>query len=432
MKDILLCGALILLSGCASSSKPSSSQFEAIPSHKIQQKLEAFRSQSGQMASPVNGEFKRIYASIARGGTNYVCTGTNTAKSVSHMTINTENDGTVTAKTTRIGCDHNLTRELMGVQTESHIYLYEEANLKYIDKFKIEPSSRRLIHEGRYNFKNNQFDFYESKKNNSVNEVGDRIYTSTFVPKELWAKLDDFEQSIDRNEQRMITHKKQEGFNWGKALALGVGAVAGGGLSLDSETQAGVIAGIVLDSQADTAGTSNFNNAVETSLENNARRAAASTSLPSSSSSEATTVANPTSENNTKLAEASPQTAGADSFYTHSISYCLVEVDRGNFKQLILRAHPIPKLIPIPDINVFSDLNSAHKSKAERILRNKLETYTREKGWEINEAARVSCSLHLDIPWDYEDAKPRFDKKIAGDKRLDATAVNEIVYVDVD
>jgi len=93
----------------------------------------------------------------------------------------------------------------MGIQTESHIYLYEEANLKYIEKFKIGPSTGRLIHEGRYNLKNNLFGFYESTKNNSVNEAGNRIYMSTFVPKELWAKLDDFEQSIDRNEQRMIT-----------------------------------------------------------------------------------------------------------------------------------------------------------------------------------------------------------------------------------
>jgi len=79
-----------------------------------------------------------------------------------------------------------------------------------------------------------------------------------------------------QNEQRVLGQRdKKEGFNWGKALALGAGAVAGGGLSLDSDTQAGVIAGIVLDSQANTSGTSNLNTAVQTSLENNAQRAAA-------------------------------------------------------------------------------------------------------------------------------------------------------------
>ena len=92
--------------------------------------------------------------------------------------------------------------------------------------------------------------------------------------------------------------KKSSGFQWGKALALGVGAVAGGGLKLDTDTQASVLSGIVLDSMKDTSGTSNLNNAVETSLENNARRAAASTSLPSSSNSETTNAANPTPENN--------------------------------------------------------------------------------------------------------------------------------------
>jgi len=108
--------------------------------------------------------------------------------------------------------------------------------------------------------------------------------------------------------------KKSSGFQWGKALALGVGTVAGGGLKLDSESQANVIAGIVLDSQANTSGTSNFNNAVETSLENNARRAAASTSLPSSSNSETTNAANPTPQNsNPSETVGNTQTAGSAS-----------------------------------------------------------------------------------------------------------------------
>lgn len=56
------------------------------------------------------------------------------------------------------------------------------------------------------------------------------------------------------------------GFQWGKALALGVGAIAGGGLDLDTDTQASVISGIVLDSMKDTSGTSNLDRAVSDAL----------------------------------------------------------------------------------------------------------------------------------------------------------------------
>jgi len=84
--------------------------------------------------------------------------------------------------------------------------------------------------------------------------------------------------------------KKSSGFQWGKALALGVGAVAGGGLKLDSETQASVIAGIVLDSQANTSGTSNLNTAVQTSLENNAQRAAANSEIEQDTAQNSTSV----------------------------------------------------------------------------------------------------------------------------------------------
>ena len=59
-----------------------------------------------------------------------------------------------------------------------------------------------------------------------------------------------------------------------------------------------MISGIVLDSQANTSGTSNLDTAVQTSLENNAQRAAASTSLPSSSKGEVTTDTNPAPQNN--------------------------------------------------------------------------------------------------------------------------------------
>lgn len=257
---------------------------------------------------------------------------------------------------------------------------------------------------------------------------------------------------IPLDKQKKLSGNSDDNFQWGKALALSVGAVAGGGLKLDTDTQAGVIAGIVLDSQANTSGTSNLNNAVETSLETNAQRAAASTSLPSSSKSAATTATNPTAQNsnpsdtvgntqtagsasgaNTKLAEASSQTAGAKSLYTQSYSFCVAEGVKGSaaerdFEILFIRTEPTPKLIPISDINVFSDLNSAHKIKAERVLRNKIESYLREKGWKITS---THCTTGLAIPWEYEDAKPRLDKAIAGDKRFDADRV-ELIHVDVD
>ncbi len=114
--------------------------------------------------------------------------------------------------------------------------------------------------------------------------------------------------------KQKLSGDSNNGYQWGKALALGVGAVAGGGLSLDSATQASVISGIVLDSMGDTSGTSNLNNAVETSLENNARRAAASVSLPSSSNGEETTATSPTLQNvNPSDTVRNTQTAGSAS-----------------------------------------------------------------------------------------------------------------------
>ena len=280
MNKLLLCSALIILSACASTPQSSGSQWEAIPFHKIQQKLEEFKVQDGQMDLSVNGEFKEIYV-VTASNTNFVCTGTNTAKYIRYMIVNTKDDGSVSAKKTFSGCDQDFSKALKGIQTKSHVYLYEEENLEYITSYKIDPSSGRLIDEGHYILKNDLLVFEKAKKNNSENQAGNRFYRTAYLPKELWTKLDDFEQIIDRNEQKKITHikHKQEGFDWGKALALGAGAVAGGGLSLDSETQAGVIAGIVLDSQADTSGTSNLDNAVQSSLETNARRAASNSGV---------------------------------------------------------------------------------------------------------------------------------------------------------
>ena len=127
-------------------------------------------------------------------------------------------------------------------------------------------------------------------------------YEMQAILKEYGAEINQSVLNVMNEPATISTNDKAEntdsGFNWGKALALGAGAIAGGGLSLDSETQAGVISGIVLDSQANTSGTSNLDTAVQTSLENNAQRAAASTSLPSSSKGEVTTDTNPAPQNN--------------------------------------------------------------------------------------------------------------------------------------
>ena len=57
--------------------------------------------------------------------------------------------------------------------------------------------------------------------------------------------------------RRAEAAKQKSGFNWGKALALTVGSVAGGGLNLDAESQANIAVGILADSMPGVQGANN-------------------------------------------------------------------------------------------------------------------------------------------------------------------------------
>ena len=428
----ILVTTTVLLAGCASTPK-----YDNFTSVQLQQTLDKFKAEQGRMVTPIRGKFKEVAAfkSSSVGSHGFTCSGTDTIKYVEHMNIHTHEDGTVTAKS--IGSDCGTVgepRTYSGLQTKNHLYLYSPS-LYDITAYKIDELSGKLTKKGSYKSKNGTLVFNESRQNNETWSQGlgsNYSYKTTgFAPESLWSEVDRFERNIVVKKGGRAAGE----FQWGKALALGVGAVAGGGLSLESDTQASVIAGIVLDSKADTSGTSNLNNAVETSLENNARRAAARTSLPSSSKDSATADTNPTPENkNIKVVEASPQASESKSLYTHSTSQCVAQLDRGpkaELDKLTLRAHPTPKLIPISDISIYSDLNSAHKLKSERFLRNKLESYAREIEREIG-GGGITCTLTLQIPWNYDDAKARLDKTIAWGKRVDATSTVKIIYVDID
>ena len=284
MKNILLCSTFIAFSACASS--PS---YDYFTRPELQQTLSKLKAEDERMVEPLRGKFKEVAAfkSSSIGSHGFTCSGTDTIKYVRYMNIHTDDTGAVTAKS--IANDCGRTGEpitLEGFQTKNNLYLY--SNLYKISSYEIDGSSGKLTHKGSYQSKKGSVVFNESRQNNETWSQGlgnNYSYKTTgFAPENLWSQVDKFERNIVVKKGGSAAGE----FQWGKALALGVGAAAGGGLSLDSATQASVISGIVLDSQANTSGTSNLNTAVQTSLENNAQRAAASTSLPENSKSEAT------------------------------------------------------------------------------------------------------------------------------------------------
>jgi len=281
MKKIILCSALIVISGCASTPVKSIPFTEA----NIKFAKDYFQERDGQLSETIQGAYKQVSAMVDT-TENFGCSGSNTKKSVTTRVIKPSDvKGEVTINGSVISCgsdeiDHTWVEN--GFQTKEGLYIYNlssEHKSGWYEFYKYEEETGKLKNKGFYTF-NNQG---KPKFNKSIwvhnykQKLGlfDSLThkTSYFVPEKNWAKLDEFELSLDGNVTRVAD--KPSSFNWGKALALGAGAVAGGGLSLDSDTQASVIAGIVLDSQANTSGTSNLNTAVQTSLENNAQRAAA-------------------------------------------------------------------------------------------------------------------------------------------------------------
>lgn len=287
MKNILLCTSFIVLSACASSPK-----YDNITKVQLQQAFDKFKAQQGGMVAPVRGKFKEVAAwkSSSIGSHGFTCSGTDTIKYVRYMNIHTGEDGIVTAKSIENDCGRvRDPKTLSGFQTKSHLFLYP-SDLNSIAVYKIAESSGKLTHLGNYKSKKGSLVFNESRQNNETWSQGlgnNYSYkTTSFSPEALWPEVDRFERNIVVKQGGSAAG----GFQWGKALALGVGAVAGGGLSLDSATQASVISGIVLDSQADTTGTTSFNNAVQASIETNAKRAAANSEIEQDTAQNSTSV----------------------------------------------------------------------------------------------------------------------------------------------
>jgi hypothetical protein len=71
------------------------------------------------------------------------------------------------------------------------------------------------------------------------------------------------QQMAMAREQRQQQQQRKTGFNWGKALAMGAGFVAGGGTELAAETQANMISGIIQDSMPGVDGVSNMRAAAQ-------------------------------------------------------------------------------------------------------------------------------------------------------------------------
>lgn len=270
---ILITSPAVLLTACAS--MPS---YDNLTSVQVQQTLDKFKAEQGRMVTPIRGKFKRAAAwrTYGVGSLGFSCSGTDTIKYVEHMNIHTYDDGTVTAKGILSACGTvDGPKTYSGLQTKDYLYLYP-SDLDRITEYEIDEVSGKLIRKGRYQSQNGTLVYNEIWQNNREWSEGlgnNYTYKATgFAPENLWAEVDSFERSIVVKEGG----SSAGGFQWGKALALGVGAVAGGGLSLGSEDQASVIAGIMLDSQANTSGVSNLDNAVQSSLETNAQLAAAS------------------------------------------------------------------------------------------------------------------------------------------------------------
>ena len=82
-------------------------------------------------------------------------------------------------------------------------------------------------------------------------------------------------------QMRAQAAEKETGFNWGKALAMGAGFAIGGIAEMDTQTQADIIGGIIIDSMPGVEGISNTQSAVNGMQQ---RYAANSTANPYTSS----------------------------------------------------------------------------------------------------------------------------------------------------
>lgn len=77
-----------------------------------------------------------------------------------------------------------------------------------------------------------------------------------------------------RRHREAKAEERKNGFNWGKAMAMTAGFIAGNGLKLDAEAQADTISGIIRDSQAGVSGISNTTGALNNSTQRYKRESA--------------------------------------------------------------------------------------------------------------------------------------------------------------
>ena len=104
-----------------------------------------------------------------------------------------------------------------------------------------------------------------------------RILAHNKRMRELKAERERQAREEQARQQRAAEAKRNKGgFNWGKAMAMGAGFLAGGGLHLDAGAQAETIMGIVQDSQEGVEGMSNstsaLNNATQRYKKQNAAK----------------------------------------------------------------------------------------------------------------------------------------------------------------
>lgn len=275
MKKFILCGFIVLavgVSGCASAYK-----FKPLDSETVSNFYEKVLLEQGPSNNLIEGEYLEVTTKeILPNNTNtkFVCSNYETTfvKEVLELTIISNTQGRIVADSKYARCRGIDAGVVKGLQTDTSIYLEQGGNR--IVHYDIDKKTNALIKRDSLRMLKGRLTSYDKIPNNGGVSDGKRYRTTFLQPKTNWGKVRAFDEAATLSANNAII-SKGGGFQWGKALALGAGAVAGGGLKLDTDTQAGVIAGIILDSQAGTSGTSNLDNAVQSSLETNARRAAA-------------------------------------------------------------------------------------------------------------------------------------------------------------
>ena len=262
MKNYICILPLALLVGCA-----STPQKDPLTSSSVASALRQFKLNDGPLKTPVSGKFKQASATKthSRSSHGFDCSGTDTIKEMKYLNINANPDGSVLAKEVEDDCGKVYNYTYKGLQTQSNLYLYR-ANSPYIEHYKIDETTGALKNQASYYYKNGSLTSSPATQNNQTWSHGlgnNYSYKTTYYqPEKSWAEVDKFERSITVKKGGPAAGS----FNWGKALALGVGSVAGGGLKLDSAAQGSVLSGIVLDSMGDTEGVSNFEQAVKNAI----------------------------------------------------------------------------------------------------------------------------------------------------------------------